>query len=140
MTPYIEPMASAYQANKSRRPQAAIKAGLFNHLVGAGEQRRRHVEAERLGSREVDHQFVFDRRLHRQVGWLLALEDTVDVAGGTAILVTQIAPVGDQAAGADEVAEGVDRRKLVPGASAARELPTATSPTAVPGTRPFSSL
>jgi len=98
------------------------------------------LKADCLGSREVDHQFVFDRRLHRQVGWLLALENAIDVAGGTAILVTQIAPVGDQAAGADEVAEGVDRRKLVPGASAARELPTATSPTAVPGTRPFSSL
>ena len=68
MTPYMEPMASAYQANKSRRPQAAIKAGLFNHLVGAGEQRGWHFKADRLGSREVDHQFVFDRRLHRQVG------------------------------------------------------------------------
>jgi len=42
MTPYLEPMASAYQANKSRRPQAAIKAGLFDHLVGAGEQRGWH--------------------------------------------------------------------------------------------------
>jgi hypothetical protein len=27
---------------------------LFDHLVGAGEQRLRHVEAERLGGLEVD--------------------------------------------------------------------------------------
>ena len=39
------------------------------------------VEAERLGGLEVDHQLVLGRRLHRQVGRLLALEDAVDVAG-----------------------------------------------------------
>ena len=30
---------------------------LLDHLVGKREQRRRHVEAERLGCLEVDHQF-----------------------------------------------------------------------------------
>ena len=32
---------------------------LFDHLVGAREQRRRHLEAERLHGFEIDHQLVF---------------------------------------------------------------------------------
>ena len=51
----------------------------FDHLVGAGEQRCGHVEAERLGGLEVDHQFILGRCLHRQVGGLLALENAIDI-------------------------------------------------------------
>jgi hypothetical protein len=33
----------------------AVQQPLFDHLVGAGEQRSRHIEAERLGGFQVDH-------------------------------------------------------------------------------------
>jgi hypothetical protein len=33
---------------------------------------------------------VFGRRLYRQVGWLLALDDAINVAGCPAILVDQV--------------------------------------------------
>jgi len=51
----------------------------IDHLVGAGEQHRGHLEAERPRRFEVDDQLVLRWRLHRQIGWLLAFQDAVDV-------------------------------------------------------------
>ncbi len=53
---------------------------LIDHLVGACKHRHWYVEAERFRGLEVDDQLVLGRRLYRQVGGLLALEDAIDVA------------------------------------------------------------
>src|SRR2546429_4647299 len=47
---------------------------LFDHLVGACEQRRRHVEADRIGRLQVDDQLELARSHDREIARFLALE------------------------------------------------------------------
>src|SRR5260370_24731934 len=62
---------------------------------------------------EVDDQLISGRRLHRQVGWLFALENAIDIVGRAPVLVRPIRPTGNQTAGGDVVTSIVYRRQLV---------------------------
>src|SRR5262249_39626391 len=53
----------------------------FDHLVGAGEQRRRHGEAERIGGREINKEIEFGRLLDRELGWLRSAQNLIDQVG-----------------------------------------------------------
>jgi hypothetical protein len=43
------------------------RASLFNRLISAGEQRGWHIETERFGRFQIDHQFELDRLLYRKL-------------------------------------------------------------------------
>src|SRR5262249_8669416 len=51
----------------------------FDHLVGAGEQRRRHCEAKHPGCLRVNYQLELGRLHDRQLGRLRAFEDAAGV-------------------------------------------------------------
>src|SRR5262245_1857612 len=80
---------------------------LFNHLVGAGEQRRLHREAERLGSPEIDRELEFRRQFYRKVARPLTIENAGDVNAGTTIGVRLARPIADQPTSCNESAEHI---------------------------------
>ena len=57
------------------------RAPFFDHLVGAREQRGGHVEAERLGGREINDEIEFGRLLNRDIAGLGAAQNLVDQFG-----------------------------------------------------------
>jgi len=65
---------------------------LFDHLVGTGDQRRRHGEAKCFGGPKINREFAFGRRLYRQVGGFFALEDAIHIASGEWLRALTTAP------------------------------------------------
>jgi hypothetical protein len=95
--------------------------------AGAHEQRRRHVEAQRLCRLEVEDRFVLGRHLHRQVGRLCTAQDAVDVCCRLSKYVDDINPVGHKSAIHDEVAPSVNRRQVVFGRERDNEIAMSNS-------------
>jgi hypothetical protein len=83
----------------------------IDHLVGAGEQRRRHVEAERFRGRQVHDQIEFGRLLDREVARLCPAQNLVDIVGGPPEHVRKVWSIGHQTPRFDEVPRPVHRRK-----------------------------
>src|SRR6266446_9957590 len=93
---------------------AGVRGGSFDDLVGAGEDRWRHGEAERLGGLEIDDQLESRRLLDRQISRLLALEDLSDVNAEPVKGGREAGSIADQAAGFGEPAPLIDRWNGMP--------------------------
>jgi len=56
----------------------------FNDLVGAGEQRWRHIETKLFGGFTIDKKLERGWPLHREFTWFGALQYLVDINRGAA--------------------------------------------------------
>jgi len=65
--------------NRYCRVNFVVPQVLLDHHIGSDEQNRRNFEPECLCSLAVDDQLVLGRGLYRQVVWILATKDTIDV-------------------------------------------------------------
>src|SRR4051794_2239196 len=54
----------------------------FDHLVGAGEQRRWHIEAKCLGGRQIDGEIELGRLLDRNIAGLRTAQNLIDHVRG----------------------------------------------------------
>jgi hypothetical protein len=96
---------------------------LFDHLVGAREQRWRHGEAERLGGGQVDDEIEFGRLLNRKIGRVGTFENLVNVAGGSASQVNHICPVGHERARCHKFSKTLKRWQQLPNCKVGYALP-----------------
>src|SRR6266498_2834775 len=72
--PGDSPKTPAWHVDAARGPSTPS----FDHLVGAREQRGRHLEGKRLGGLEVEHRLVFGRCLHCESDVAIAASQAIE--------------------------------------------------------------
>src|SRR5262245_24891854 len=90
-------------------------ASSLDHFVRALLESPWHVEAERLGGLEIDHQLEFRRLNYWQVSGPFALEDTARIIAHLSVAITNVIAVAHQAASLGKLPPGIDRRHAMAG-------------------------
>src|SRR6516162_6979862 len=93
---------SASTCNARKQPR------LLDYLVGNGEYAWWNSRTERLRGPEIDDQVKFGGCLHRQVSWLVALENAPGIDTRLTIRFRKTAAVADQTASERGLAKCVD--------------------------------
>jgi hypothetical protein len=67
---------------------------LFDHLVGAQQDRWGYLKAEGFRGFDVQGHLKFDRQLNWKLRRLCTMKDAIDVIGGPTIQIRVIRPIG----------------------------------------------
>src|SRR6266480_4680326 len=86
------------QSCQRRTPAPQQRASSLDHLVRAPLELQRHVEAERLGGLEVDHQLELDWGLDGKLARVRASQDAIDIGRGKPKQIALLTSVRQQAA------------------------------------------
>jgi hypothetical protein len=89
--------------------QRRICTGSLNHFASTSTERRRHLEAKRLGGVEIDNHFEFDRPTDRQIGWLLAFENSPGIDARSAEGISSVISITDLAAIGGKLTKSMNR-------------------------------
>ena len=73
----------------------------LDHLLGAGEHRWRHVEAEHPCGLEVDHELELARQYDGQLRWLITLEGAAGLSADLTPCIRNVGSVAHQSADFD---------------------------------------
>src|ERR1700730_3620942 len=82
---------------------------LFDHLVGAPQQREWESKAERLGGLKIDDKLDLGGLLDRQVSRLFALKNPAGIDADQTVYIRKTASVAHQAASRGELTIPADR-------------------------------
>lgn len=94
------------------RRSACPRNTLSQHVVQKRQQVRLYFQAEGFRDTQIDGQLMFDRRLHRKVARLFALQKAIDIRRRTAQDVGQVGTVANETG---IKAMGVSCRQTMPG-------------------------
>src|SRR5262245_23733385 len=111
-TPVPDTFSAKSADSTGLKMRRITRAASFDHLVDAANHRQRDGEAERLGGLHVDDELHFGRLLDRQLGGLLAFENSACIDAERAVRIQNGASVCHQATSGYKLAK---RRSRAPG-------------------------
>ena len=80
---------------------------LFDHLIGAGEERRRHFQIKRSRRDRIEDKLKLILLFDRDVSRLGAAQNFIHVIGGAPVAIEKVRPLGHQAPSIGPLALGM---------------------------------